>query len=254
MGQPAYQNSPTLNPMNNISYYLHFYMKNKRVSYLNLMLNFCITFADHNIMKKETSTARVQGIKNVVAAFMRAFLILMFGVGSLFGFIAGFYALLSYMESQQSLVTYHKENLPNRFPVLVSRAQKDGHPTAQLEFLDLSKEGPLQRKFYQIPGEGEVQVNSYDSGQYRIEKISDTRKLVTLNIWAGGGDRKERYVYEVKDNRIYPRSYQLMAYFGWFFSAIPLGLLATLGFLLVCKSIYHLMGAKMAVRKLNPTP
>lgn len=204
-------------------------------------------------MKKETSTVRIQRIKNVAAAFIRAILALTFGVGSLFGFVAGSYALLSYMESQQSLVTYHKENLPDRFPVLVSRAQKDGQPTAQLEFFNLLKDGPLQRKFFDIPGEGDVRVNQYDSGRYCVEKVSDTRKLVTLNIWVGGGDRKERYTYEVKGNRIYPQSYQLMAYFGWFFTAIPLGLLATLVFLLVCKPLYSLMTAKMAVRKLNPT-
>lgn len=204
-------------------------------------------------MKRNKSTAGSKGVKNWGAAFIRTLLILAFGVGCLFGFIAGFYALLSYLESQQSLVTYHAGNLPEQFPVLVTSAQKDGHPTAQLEFVNISKEGPVPRQFYQIPGKGEVRVNAYDSGQYRVEKISDTRKLVTLNIWVSGGDRKERYIYEVKDNRIHPQSYQLLAYFGWFFSAIPLGLLATLVFLLVCRPFYHLMTAKMAVRKLNPT-
>jgi hypothetical protein len=217
------------------------------------MLNPTSPFADNNIMEKETPTAGYKDFKKVGAALFRTILTLTFGVGSLFGFIAGAYVLLSYMESQQSLVAYHNRNLPERFPVLVSRAQKDGQPTAQLEFFNLSKDSPLQRAFYQIPGEGNIRINSYDSGHYRVEKMSDTRKLVTLNIWAGGGDRKERYTYEVKGNRIYPQSYQLMAYFGWFFSAIPLGLLATLLFLLVCKSFYHLMSAKMAVRKLNPT-
>lgn len=218
------------------------------------MINFLPPFADQNIMVKERSTAGFNGLKNVAAAIIRTILILTFGVGSLFGFIAGFYALLSYMESQQSLVTYDQKNLPDRFPVLITRTRKDGQPTVQLEFLNLSKNGSIQSEFYQIPGEGDIRVNQYDSGQYRVEKLSDTRKLITLNIWVGGGDRKERYIYEIKDNRIFPLSYQLMAYFGWFFSAIPLGLLATLVFLLVCKPLYHLMTAKIAIRRLNPTP
>ena len=204
-------------------------------------------------MEKETPTPVFKGIINVAAAIMRAILVLTFGVGSLCGFIAGFYALLSYMESQQSLVTYHQKNLPDRFPVLVCGAQKDAQPTAQLEFLNLVKDGHVQREFYQIPGEGDIRINSYDSGQYDVKKMSDNRRLVTLNIWVGGGDRKERYIYEVKGDRIYPLSYQLMAYFGWFFSAIPLGLLATLVFLFITKPFYKLISAKITVFNLKPT-
>ena len=90
-------------------------------------------------------------------------------------------------------------------------------------------------KLYQTPGSGEVPVgDNYDSCHYGIKAISDTRTQVKLSYWMGGGDRKSIYVYEIEDNRVYPRFYNERAdYFGWSFSAFLLAFISTFIFIII---------------------
>ena len=193
----------------------------------------------------------------IITCFARALirmLMIIFYVFAFFGSTYGFYAHTAHKESQKTFVRYNADNMPVCFPVLTTGMQDNGDPAVQLDYLNISEDVDGQMKLHQIPGEGEVQVDEYDSGYYRVEPISDVRKQITLKIWVGGGDRKEKYVYEVEGNRVYPQSYQLMAYFGWSFSAFPLGLLASVSFIFVCEKFYHLITERMAVRRLKQTP
>jgi hypothetical protein len=204
-------------------------------------------------MKKLTPTGACKIIKHFVTTLAQTLLIISFGVGSFFGFTAGIYAYLAHSESQKSLIAYHADNWPDWFPVLITRAQDNGRPSVQLEFLYLAKDGSVQQELHQTPGKDQVQADEHDSGHYHIEKISDSRCQVTLTIGVSGGDRKERYIYEIDNNRVYPQSYQLMAYFGWMFSAIPLGFLATFIFFFFVSKLYKSIAARITARKLTLT-
>jgi hypothetical protein len=123
--------------------------------------------------------------------------------------------------SAENFVRYNADNMPSSFPVLVTGMEDNGTPTVELEYLYNFEDVDEQTKLNQTLGDGEVKIDRYDGGYYRVESISDLRKQITLRIWVSGGDRKERYVYEVEGNRVYPLSFQRMAYFGWMFSAFP---------------------------------
>ena len=205
------------------------------------------------IMEKMTTTAGHKATKNPANKFMRLLKIIFYFVA--FCVInAGFYAHTVSKESPKTLVRYHTDNMPSSFPVLVTGMQDNGTPTVELEDLYIFEDHDEQTKLHLTLGDGEVQIDKYDGGYYRVEPISDSRKQIMLNIWVGGGDRKERYVYEVEGNRVYPKSFQVMSYFGWSFSAFPPALLTFLTFIFVCKIAYRSITKRMAVRKLKLTP
>ena len=156
-------------------------------------------------------------------------------------------------KSSKNFVRFNADNMPSSFPVLVTGMQDNGTPTVELEYLYNFEDVDEQTKLHQTLGDGEVQIDRYDGGHYRVEAISDLRKQITLSIWVSGGDRKERYVYEVEGNRVYPLSFQRMAYFGWRFSAFPPALLTTFIFIFVCEKSYRLITKRMAARKLKIT-
>lgn len=205
-------------------------------------------------MKKKTSTTIYGNAKNAAKSIMRTLLLIAFGVGALFGITGGIYAYVAHSESEKSFVTYDVDNWPDSFPVLIAGAKDDGHSEAHIAFCYLSEDGTVDQQLYQIPGKGQVQIDPYDSGHYTVEAITATRYQVILNFWIGGGDGKVRYIYDIEDNHIRPQSYRLLAYFGWMFKALPLGLLATCIFLFICKQLYNLIGKKKAVRNRKLMP
>ena len=202
-------------------------------------------------MTKKMPPDGINSLKDTAKDICRTVFLIAFCVGALFGIIGGMYAYVAHSESQKSFVAYDTDNWPNSFPILIERAQEDGHPAVQIDFCYLTEDGTVEQELYQIPGNGQVQIGEYDSGYYTVEAISASRTQVTLNFWTGGGDGKVRYIYEIENSRVHPQSYQLMAYFGWMFKALPLGFLATGVFIFICKLIYNLISAKMAVRRLE---
>ena len=203
-------------------------------------------------MEEKTPAAGHKIIIRVAKVLLRL-LVIFFYVVAFFGFNCGFYAYMA-RKSAKNFVRYNADNMPSSFPILVTGVQDNGTPTVELEYLYNAEDFDQQTKLHQSLGKGEVQVNAYDNGHYHVEPISDLRKQITLSIWVSGGDRKERYVYEVEGNRVYPISFQLMAYFGWMFSAFPPALLATFIFIFVCEKLYRLITKRMAARKLKITP
>jgi len=204
-------------------------------------------------MEKKTPTAGHKITTRFAKVFIRL-LITIFYIVAFLGFNYAFYAYTARKESPKTFVSYNADNMPPSFPVLTTSMQDNGTPTVQLEDLYISEDVDVQTKLHQTLGKGEVQIDAYDNGYYRVEPISDLRKQITLSIWVGGGDRRERYVYEVEGSRVYPQSFQLMSYFGWSFSAFPPALLTTFIFIFVCEIFYRLISKRMAVRKLKLTP
>jgi hypothetical protein len=205
-------------------------------------------------MRNKTPTNAIKNIKNAVKDIFRALSLIAFGMGALVGITCGMYAYVAHTESERSLVTYDADHWPDSFPLLITRAHDDGQPAVHLKFCYLSEDGAVDERLYQVPGKGQVQIDRYDSGHYTVEAVTDTRTRATLNFCVGGGDRKVRYVYFIEDNRVHPQSYQLMAYFGWMFNALPLSFLATCIFIFISKQAYNLTSKRMALRKLKYTP
>ena len=173
-------------------------------------------------------------LTGLLKALMRIVILLVY-VCSLFVFNAGYYKYIAHKESQKTIVRYTKENMPTHSAVLLY-STKDGKTSdVILGSISISDGMDSKWKLYQTPGNGEVEVDHhYDSCNYVIKAISDTRKQVMLSYWVGGGDRKEIYVYEIEDNRVYPRSYNELAdYFGWSFTAFPLAFISTLIFIII---------------------
>ena len=126
---------------------------------------------------------------------------------SLFVFSAGFYKYIAYKESPKTLVRYTKDNMPTDSAVLLYGTKNGTASDVILGSINISDGIDSNWKLYQTPGNSEVEVDHhYDSCHYVIKKISDTRKQVRLSFWVGGGDRKELYVYEFEDDRVYPQS------------------------------------------------
>ena len=201
-------------------------------------------------MEEKTPAAGHKIIIRFANVFIRL-LVMFFYVVAFFGFNYAFYAYMARKGSAENFVRYNADNMPASFPVLVTGMQDNGTPAVELEYLYNFEDLDEQTKLHQTLGDGEVQIDRYDGGYYRVEPISDLRKQITLSIWVSGGDRKERYVYEVEGNRVYPLSFQRMAYFGWMFSAFPPALLATFIFIFVCEKSYRLITKRMAARKLK---
>ena len=201
-------------------------------------------------MEEKIPTAGHEIIIRFAKVFIRL-LVMFFYVVAFFGFNCGFYAYMARKGSAKNFVRYNADNMPSSFPVLVTGMQDNGTPTVELEYLYNFEDVDEQTKLHQTLGDGEVQIDRYDGGHYRVEAISDLRKQITLSIWVSGGDRKERYVYEVEGNRVYPLSFQRMAYFGWMFSAFPPALLTTFIFIFICEKFYCLITRRMAARKLK---
>jgi hypothetical protein len=205
------------------------------------------------VMKKNTPAKGNKKSSAFAKGLIRGLMIIIY-VLAFFGFTGGFYAHKAAEESEKTFVRYTADNMPICFPVLTAGMQDNGQPTVHLDYLNISEDLDGQATLHQIPGEGQVQVDKYDSGYYRVEPISAVRKKITLDIWVSGGDRREKYVYEVEGARVYPHSYQLMAYFGWSFSAIPPALLAVVVFIFFCEIFYRLISKRIALGKLKLTP
>jgi hypothetical protein len=161
--------------------------------------------------------------------------ILLIYVFSLFVFSAGYYKYIAYKESQKTLVQYTKDNMPTHSAVLLYGTENGIASDVILESINIADGIDSIWKLYQTPGNGEVEVDHhYDSCHYVIKTISDTRKQVRLSFWVGGGDRKELYIYEIEDDRVYPQSYNELAdYFGWSFTAFPFAFISTFLFIII---------------------
>ena len=125
------------------------------------------------------------------------------------------------------------------------------HRNCSFEILILVVNGAVHPELHQTPGNGRIRTGRYDSCHYFIEPISGQHKRITLNIWNGGGDDKTRYIYEVRVQRIYPQSYQLMAYPLCLFVEVPYGLGLTVVFLWVCKILCKQYAKRRAARQEN---
>jgi hypothetical protein len=156
-------------------------------------------------------------------------------VCSLFIFGAGYYKYIAHQESQKTLERYTDENMPTHAAVLLYKPKDGQKSDVILGSINISDDMDPEWKLYQTPGGGEVPVgDDYDSCHYGIKAISDTRTRIKLSYWMGGGDRKSVYVYEIENNRVYPRFYNELAdYFGWMFSALPLAFISTFIFIAI---------------------
>lgn len=173
-----------------------------------------------------------------LTGFLKALIrivILLIYVFSLFVFSAGYYKYIAYKESQKTLVQYTKDNMPTHSAVLLYGTENGIASDVILESINIADGIDSIWKLYQTPGNGEVEVDHhYDSCHYVIKTISDTRKQVRLSFWVGGGDRKELYIYEIEDDRVYPQSYNELAdYFGWSFTAFPFAFISTFLFIII---------------------
>ncbi len=185
----------------------------------------------------------------LLKALIRIVILLIY-VCSLFVFGAGYYKYIAHKESQKTLVRYTKDNMPTHSAVLLYGTEDGETSDVILGSINISDNIDSKWRLYQIPGNGEVEVDHhYDSCHYVIKTISDTRKQIRLSFWVGGGDRKELYIYEIEDNRVYPRSYNELAdYFGWSFSAFPLALISTFLFII----IFELLVVRRFILKKKP--
>jgi hypothetical protein len=173
-------------------------------------------------------------LSGLLKAMIRIAILFMY-VCSLFVFSVGYYKYIAYNESQKTLVRYTDENMPTHAAVLLYRPNGGQKSDVILGSINISDDMDSESKLYQTPGYGEVPVdNDYDSCHYGIKAISDTRTQVKLSYWIGGGDRKSVYVYEIENNRVYPRFYnECTDYFGWSFSALPLAFISTFIFIII---------------------
>jgi hypothetical protein len=205
------------------------------------------------IMEKKIPTAEHKIIIHFAKVLIRL-LVILFYIIVFLGVNYAFYAHTVRKESPKTFVRYNADNMPAFFPVLITSMEDNKTPAAQLKEIYVSEDLDEQTKLHQTLAKGELKIDAYDNGYYLVESIADARKKITLDMWVGGGDRLERYVYEVHGNRVYPQSFQLMRYHGWSYPGIPPAVLALIISILVCEKSYRLITIKMAARKLKLTP
>ena len=185
-------------------------------------------------MMNKKKTTKYKILSGLLKAMIRIAILFMY-VCSVFVFGAGYYKYIAHKESQKTLVTYTAENMPTHAAVLLYRPNDGRKSEVILGSINISDDLDSELKLYQAPGGGEVPVGEdYDSCHYGIRAISDTRTQVKLAYWMGGGDRKSVYVYEIENNRVYPRFYNERAdYFGWSFSAFPYAFISSFIFIII---------------------
>jgi hypothetical protein len=163
----------------------------------------------------------------------------------------GLHQYFSAPSSPQNHIIYNEEITPVYFPVLLktddNSGGNDGLLVRSLSMADYGASGLNNFKeewnIYQDSGEGRLANSSLVT--YAVESLSSARREITLSLGEENKRRFSIYIYEVEDNRIYPREYILQSYMGDNFSPIPFAVGLT--FLIV------LLGEKFVVKRLKTT-
>ncbi len=148
-------------------------------------------------------------------------------------FLGSYLALYVYLGNTitvQDSRDYNTENNPEYFPMIIGNKTSDAVEDIEFKSLSLSdytgeNESSEQTWYiYQtFDGQPEIrhQLPQAKGVFYQMERLSDKRVQVTISVEDGNTQRISTYIYEVEDNKAYPRSYVLSSTFGENFSPLP---------------------------------
>lgn len=173
----------------------------------------------------------------------------LFYLAAFIGIQVGLHHYFATPSSPQNHIFYNDEISPVYFPVLLktndNSGSNDGLLVRSLSMTDYGASGSnkLQEEWniYQDNGEGRLANSSLVT--FAVESLSSARRKITLSLGEENKRRFSIYIYEVENNRIYPREYILQSYMGDNFSPIPFTMGLT--FLIV------LLGEKFVVKRLK---
>lgn len=173
----------------------------------------------------------------------------LFYLAAFIGIQVGLHQYFSRPSPPQNHIFYNEEITPNYFPVLLktddNSGGNDGLLVRSLSMADYGASGSNKLheewNIYQDSGEGRLANSSLVT--YTVESLSTARRKITLSLGEENERRFSIYIYEVEDNRIYPREYILQSYMGDNLSPMPFTIGLT--FLIV------LLGEKFVVKRLK---
>lgn len=167
-------------------------------------------------------------------------------------FVGLYGALQVYLASPPSIQDsreYGPGEGPDYFPVLVVDRALEGQENlvlrslAKADYAGMADTGQQDWSLYRIPGAGRLDhADHADRVDFRVETLSESRQQVEISIAEANGQRTSVYTYEIKEEKVSPRSYLLLASFGDNFSPLPFTVLFTV--------IIILLVEKFLVRRL----
>ncbi len=162
------------------------------------------------------------------------------------GLYGGLQLYLASPPSIQDSREYGPGEGPDYFPVLVVDRHLEGQENlvlrslAKADYACMADTGQQPWSLYRIAGEG--RLDHADRVDFRVDSLSESRQQVEISIAEANGQRTSVYTYEIKDEKVSPRSYLLLAAFGDNFSPLPFTVLFT--------AIIIFLAEKFLVRRL----
>ena len=195
--------------------------------YIPLISLIVVLFIIANYIWKKSgycSPHTIQGKKFRLVRFSLSFIKTLIFICTFIIFFPAFNIPGMQFVSWMSIETYSRGDIPNKpFYILIDIPKKDG--SSGLETIVAGYYSPQWYQSYDnrypgwslhiTPGKGSFKPGRYSQyrTEYTIKQISSTRTLVELTH--GDDDTGVACVYELENNNVYPKSYQLKYYWGY---------------------------------------